>query len=198
MILRGWVNFGAAWGAQILMIGRFRDNVSLLMADPIIHSPDADVFRKALGHFATGVTVVTVDDGALVHGMTANAFTSVSLDPLLILVCIGKKARTHRLVTEHTRFGVNVLADNHEEWARYFALPEQDGITGERLGIRFTRTALGTPMLDGGLARLDCRRVSFHDAGDHSICVGVVEDVQMADGQPLIFFRGRFRRFPKE
>lgn len=180
------------------MIGGFRDNVSLLMSDSITNSANAEAFRKALGHFATGVTVVTVDDGAQVHGMTANAFTSVSLDPLLILVCIGKKARTHRLVTEQMRFGVNVLADNHEEWARYFALVEQDEITAERLGIRFARTALGTPMLEGGLARLDCRKVSFHDAGDHSICVGEVEDLQMADGQPLIFFRGRFRRLPKE
>jgi flavin reductase (DIM6/NTAB) family NADH-FMN oxidoreductase RutF len=168
------------------------------MADPIIPIPNAEEFRKVLGHFATGVTVVTVDDGALVHGMTANAFTSVSLDPLLILVCIGKKARTHRLVAEQMRFGVNVLAENHEEWARYFALVEQNGITAERLGIRFTRSALGTPMLEGGLARLDCKKVSFHNAGDHSICVGEVEDVQMADGQPLIFFRGRFRRLPRE
>jgi flavin reductase len=168
------------------------------MADPIISSTNAEMFRRVLGHFATGVTVVTVDDGALIHGMTANAFTSVSLDPLLILVCIGKKARTHRLVTSQSRFGVNVLAENHEEWARYFALVEQDGITAERLGIRFGRSALGTPMLEGGLARLDCKKVSFHDAGDHSICVGEVEDVQMADGQPLIFFRGRFRRLPKE
>ncbi len=168
------------------------------MSDSIIYSPNADAFRKAMGHFATGVTVVTVADGARVHGMTANAFTSVSLDPLLILVCIGKRARTHRLVAEQSRFGVNVLADNHEEWARYFTLVEQDGITAERLGIRFTRTALGTPMLDSGLARLDCKKVSFLDAGDHSICVGEVEDVQMADGQPLIFFRGKFRRLPKE
>src|ERR1700691_2366765 len=168
------------------------------MADPIIQPPNAEIFRKVLGHFATGVTVVTVDDGALAHGMTANAFTSVSLDPLLILVCIGKKARTHRLVTEQTRFGVNVLADNHEEWARYFALAEQDGITGERLGVRFAGSALGTPRLDGGLARLDGRRVSLYDAGHRTICVGAVEDIQMADGQPLIFFRGKFPRLPKD
>ena len=74
------------------MIGGFRDNVSLLMSDSITNSANAEAFRKALGHFATGVTVVTVDDGAQVHGMTANAFTSVSLDPLLILVCIGGKS----------------------------------------------------------------------------------------------------------
>jgi flavin reductase (DIM6/NTAB) family NADH-FMN oxidoreductase RutF len=184
--------------ARILMIGGFRDNVSLLMPDPTKESPNAEIFRKVLGHFATGVTVVTVDDGTLVHGMTANAFTSVSLVPLLILVCIGKKARTHRLVAEQMRFGVNVLAENHEEWARYFALVEQDRITADRLGIRFTRSARGTPTLEGGLARLDCRKVGWHDAGDHSICVGEVEDVQMADGQPLIFFRGKFRRLPKE
>lgn len=141
---------------------------------------------------------MTVDDGPQIHGMTANAFTSVSLDPLLILVCIGKKARTHRLVAEQSRFAVNVLAENHEEWARYFALVEQDGITAERLGIRFRRSALGTPLLESGLVHLDCQRVSLHDAGDHTICVGKVEDIQMSEGQPLIFFRGRFRRLPKE
>jgi flavin reductase (DIM6/NTAB) family NADH-FMN oxidoreductase RutF len=160
--------------------------------------PDADTFRRALSHFATGVTVVTAIHGpADPHGMTANAFASVSLDPLLVLVCIGRTARTHALLGEHKRFCVNVLARHQEAWARHFALPQQDPVVTEQLGIRFALTRQGTPMLPDTLAQLDCQLVNAIEAGDHTIFLGEVEQIEVGAGEPLIFYRGRYRSLPK-
>ena len=159
----------------------------------------AESFRKALSHFATGVTVITVDHGdGQVHGMTANAFASVSLDPLLVLVCISRSARTHGFVHLQKRFGINVLGEQQEEWARYFAQVEQDPQTGRSLGIKFSRTLQGTPMLQGSLAHLDCKLVEAHEAGDHTIFLGSVEQIETGEGEPLLFYRGKYRKLPKE
>jgi flavin reductase (DIM6/NTAB) family NADH-FMN oxidoreductase RutF len=160
--------------------------------------PDAETFRRALSHFATGVTVVTVIHGTSdPHGMTANAFASVSLEPLLVLVCIGRTARTHALVREHRRFCINVLAQHQEAWARHFALPEQDRLVTAQLGIRFARTRQGTPMLPDALAQLDCRLVNAIEAGDHTIFLSHVEQVEMGAGEPLIFYRGGYYSLPE-
>jgi flavin reductase (DIM6/NTAB) family NADH-FMN oxidoreductase RutF len=154
-------------------------------------------FRKALGHFATGVTVVTVGRPAgQVHGMTANAFASVSLDPLLVLVCVDRKARTHPLIHEQKRFGINVLTDRQERLARYFAQVEQDHESAHRLGVSYWRTESGTPMLGNCLAHLECRLVSEHEAGDHTIFLGEVEHAQVGKGRPLLFFAGKYHRLP--
>lgn len=169
------------------------------MSHPTKTSPGPDEFRKALSQFATGVTVVTVRHGcSQVHGMTANAFTSVSLNPLLILVCIDRTARTHPLVHKLKRFGISVLEEHQEGLARYFAQVEQDHESAERLGVKYKASEKGTPMLEGALAQLDCRLVSSFEAGDHTIFVGEVEQVEMREGQPLVYYRGRYRRLPKD
>jgi flavin reductase (DIM6/NTAB) family NADH-FMN oxidoreductase RutF len=150
-------------------------------------------FRKALGTFATGVTVITVDEDGEVHGMTANTFTSVSLDPLLVLVCVDHKARTHTHLHAKKRFGVNVLAADQRRISEYYALPERDHRHAEReAGARFDRTAHGTPVLHGALAYLECRLHTVQEAGDHTIFIAEVEDIVVRDGDPLLYFRGKY------
>jgi flavin reductase (DIM6/NTAB) family NADH-FMN oxidoreductase RutF len=156
-------------------------------------------FRKAMGCFATGVTVITVDHEGEVHGMTANAFTSVSLDPLLVLVCVDHRARTHAHLHAKKRFGVNVLAEKQRAISEYYARP---GATHqhaeEEAGARFDRTAQGTPVLHGALAYLECRLHTAQDAGDHTIFIAEVEDIVLRDGDPLLFYRGEYRAIGSE
>ncbi|HUJ96540.1 MAG TPA: flavin reductase family protein [Terriglobales bacterium] len=150
-------------------------------------------FRKALGHFATGVTVITVDREGEVHGMTANAFASVSLDPLLVLVCVDQKARTHAHLHAKQRFGVNVLAQHQRAVSEYYARPMATHEHAEReAGARFDRTSHGTPVLRGAVAYLECRLHNTHDAGDHTIFIAEVEGVQVPGGAPLLYFRGKY------
>src|SRR6266481_2034915 len=116
-------------------------------------------FRQAMGSFATGVTVITLAEaGGEVHGMTANAFASVSLDPPLVLVCVDHRARTHAHLQAKKRFGVNVLAEDQQTVSEYYAREAQDHQHAEQeAGARFDRTAHGTPVLHGALAYLECR-----------------------------------------
>ena len=150
-------------------------------------------FRRAMGCFATGVTVVTVDYDNSVQGMTANAFCSVSLDPLLVLVCVDRKARTHAHLHLKKRFGVNILAADQREISDYFALVESSRGQAEKVGARFDRTAHGTPVLHGALAYLECKLHSAQDAGDHTIFIAEVEEVVVREGQPLLYFQGQYR-----
>src|SRR6202158_1555786 len=109
-------------------------------------------FRKAMGSFATGVTVITVDYDGEVHGMTANAFTSVSLDPLLVLVCVDHRARTHTHLNARKRLGVTVLAETQRAISEYYADPSPPHRHAEQeAGARFDRTEHGTPVLHGAL-----------------------------------------------
>ena len=152
-------------------------------------------FRKAMGAFATGVTIVTVDLDGEVHGMTANAFASVSLDPMLVLVCVDHTTRTHAHLHAKKRFGINVLCEDQRAISEYYARPERDHEHAEEeAGARFDRTQHGTPMLQGSLAYLECRLHSAQDAGDHTIFIAEVEDVVVREGDPLLFFRGKYRK----
>jgi len=156
---------------------------------------DSAEFRKAMGHFATGVTIVTVDLDGEVHGMTANAFASVSLDPLLVLVCVDHSTRTHAHLHAKKRFGVNILCDDQRALSEHFANPERTNEGAEtQAGARFDRTSHGTPMLHGSLAYLECRLHSAQVAGDHTIFIAEVEDVVVNNGDPLLFFKGRYRK----
>jgi flavin reductase (DIM6/NTAB) family NADH-FMN oxidoreductase RutF len=151
-------------------------------------------FRKAMGCFATGVTVITVDHEGEVHGMTANAFTSVSLDPLLVLVCVDHKARTHAHLYSKKRFGVNVLAEDQRGISEYYALAVRTHEHAQQAaGARFDRTAHGTPVLHGALAYLECRLHTAQDAGDHTIFIAEVEDVVVREGNPLLYFQTSYR-----
>ena len=148
-----------------------------------------------MGSFATGVTVITVDHEGEVHGMTANAFTSVSLDPLLVLVCVDHRARTHAHLHAKKRFGVNVLAEDQRAISEYYARPTLTHEHAEQeAGARFERTTHGTPVLHGALAYLECRLHTAQDAGDHTIFIAEVEDVVVREGNPLLYFRGNYRK----
>jgi len=151
-------------------------------------------FRKAMGCFATGVTVITVDQEGEVHGMTANAFASVSLNPLLVLVCVDQRARTHAHLHAKKRFGVNILAEDQRRISEYYARSTATHQHAEEAGAGFDRTGHGTPVLHGALAYLECRLHSAQVAGDHTIFIGEVEDLVMRKGTPLLYFQGKYRR----
>jgi len=158
-------------------------------------SATAAEFRKAMGCFSTGVTIITLDDQGAVHGMTANAFTSVSLDPQLVLVCVDRRARTHAHLHAKKRFGINVLAAGQRAISEFYARAPGDHVVAEReAGARFERTQHGTPVLQGALAYLECRLHTVQEAGDHTIFIAEVEDIVVRDGDPLLFFRGKYRK----
>jgi flavin reductase (DIM6/NTAB) family NADH-FMN oxidoreductase RutF len=149
-------------------------------------------FRKAMGCFATGVTILTVrtDDG--VHGMTANAFTSVSLNPRLVLVCVAQTARTHAHLRTRKRFGINVLAVKQRAISEHYARASRHDRVGAAPGARFDYTKQGTPVLHGALAYLECRLQSTQDAGDHTIFIAEVEEVVIRKGKPLLYFQSAY------
>jgi flavin reductase (DIM6/NTAB) family NADH-FMN oxidoreductase RutF len=156
--------------------------------------PTAPEFRRALGQFPTGVTVVTVErEPGLVHGMTANSFASVSLDPMLILVCVDQRAKMLSLLHKKKHFGISVLKEGQEAISEYFAKREQSPEAEQRLSIRYHWTPGGIPVLDGALLHLTCALVASHIAGDHTIFVGEVKTAAIHDGEPLLFFRGEYR-----
>jgi flavin reductase len=160
---------------------------------------NAAEFREAMGRFATGVTIVTVDLDGEVHGMTANAFASVSLAPLLLLVCVEHSARTHAHLHAKKRFGVNILAEHQSLISEYYAKPVYTHENAEKeAGARFDRTAKGTPILRGALGYLECRLQSAQEAGDHTIFIAEVEEVVVHPGEPLLFFRGKYRKIGEE
>jgi flavin reductase (DIM6/NTAB) family NADH-FMN oxidoreductase RutF len=155
-------------------------------------------FRKALGHFATGITVMTVEpEPGHVFGMTANSFTSVSLDPMLILVCVDQRAKILAMLQKKKRFGISVLKQGQQAISEYFAQGEQSSEAEERLAIRYHWTPSGIPVLDETLLCLSCKVVAAHLAGDHTIFVGEVEDAELHEGEPLLFFQGEYRRIAR-
>jgi flavin reductase (DIM6/NTAB) family NADH-FMN oxidoreductase RutF len=149
-------------------------------------------FRRVLGHFASGVTIVTTcsPDGRPT-GLTASAFTSVSLDPPLVLICVDHKSQTHAPLCEHGRFAVNFLSVEQEALSRKFATTRLDKFDG----VPHRMTALGVPVIEGVLAHLQCVTVSRYDEGDHTILVGRVEETDAGEGgEPLLYYRGQYAR----
>jgi flavin reductase (DIM6/NTAB) family NADH-FMN oxidoreductase RutF len=158
-------------------------------------SPTAAEFRLACGQFATGVSVVTAErEPGRVHGMTANSVTSVSLEPLLLLVCVDHRAQLQPMVKRKGHFGVSVLKHDQQAISRYFAQTVEDTAVEKKLGIRFRWTASGIPLLDDALVHIACRVVDAHEAGDHTIFIGQVELTEIFDGEPLVYFRGGYRK----
>ena len=149
-------------------------------------------FRQVMGHFATGVAVVTATrPGGGPCGLTANSVASVSLRPLLMLVCVDRRAHSHDAITGAGSFAVSVLAAGDEWLARRFSLGQRE----ERFeGLSFRTEETGSPVLDDALAWLDCRVHDVHEGGDHSIVVGEVLACGAREGEPLVFFRGEYRR----
>jgi flavin reductase (DIM6/NTAB) family NADH-FMN oxidoreductase RutF len=155
---------------------------------------DPDTFRAALGRFASGVTVVTACDAdGRDHGMTVSAFCSTSLDPPLVLACIGHEASMHGLMLRVDRFGVSILASAQEALARRFA----DQRTDRFDGVGYARGRLGVALLDDALAHLECTVVDRRDAGDHTIIVGRVEAAACDQGRPLVYYRGGYTQLER-
>lgn len=149
-------------------------------------SYDSREFRNALGRFATGVTVVTASVDGGVRGMTANAFTSVSLDPPLVLVAVGKQARMHAHLEQGSRFGVSVLSEDQLPYAWNFAGRPQEGLEP----VFMWRG--GIPLVEHALAHFICTVETTYPGGDHTLFLGRVEALWYRDGSPLTFYRGRF------
>ena len=147
-------------------------------------------FRSVMGHFATGVTVVTAGTPEGPVGMTANAVCSLSLEPLLLLVAFDNGSRTLPVVRETGRFGVNILAAGQEDLARLFA--SKVGERDKFAGVAHTLHE-GIPVIDGALAWIGCRLERLIAAGDHTIGIGAVEAAEAGSGEPLIWYRGGYR-----
>jgi flavin reductase (DIM6/NTAB) family NADH-FMN oxidoreductase RutF len=155
----------------------------------------SDLFRRVAGAFATGVTVITVErEPGQVHGMTANSFTAVSLDPLLVLVCVSHDARLLSFLKTQRRFGVSILRQDQHALSEHFAKGEQSAESESRLGVHFVWTETGIPLLEGALAHMACNLVAEYPAGDHTIFLGEVESMDVREGEPLLFHRGQYRR----
>jgi flavin reductase (DIM6/NTAB) family NADH-FMN oxidoreductase RutF len=156
-------------------------------------SLDQDAFRAVLGRFASGVTIVTVrGTNDRDYGMTVSAFSSVSLEPPLVMVCIGEEASLKPMIAEATHYGVSILASDQEPLSRRFAAH------GERFdGIGFTRGENGMALIDGALAFMECRIIARHRAGDHTIVIGEVEAAGVADQRPLLYYRGGYAQLER-
>jgi flavin reductase len=153
---------------------------------------DALEFRSIFGHFPTGVTIVTTAAGEELQGMTANAVASLSLDPVLVLVCVDQGTHTYRVLEAGGVFAVNILGEHQEDVSRLFAKHAEPEI-GTLRGQRFTLGSTGAPILEDCLGYVECRVAGVHEGGDHSIFIGEVVDGRIvADVKPLVFFRGRY------
>lgn len=147
-------------------------------------------FRRALSKFASGVTVVTLrDKDKKPHGITVSAFSSVSLDPPLILVCIEKNAVSHNAFHESERFVVNILSERQAEHSNQFA----SQIPDKFINIHHHEGLSGIPVLKDSLVNLECKLVNTLDAGDHTIFIGEIENTHIGDGKPLVYYAGDYR-----
>jgi flavin reductase (DIM6/NTAB) family NADH-FMN oxidoreductase RutF len=152
---------------------------------------DKSEFRRLMGQFATGVTVITTrDPSGQPFGLTANAFSSVSLEPPLVLVCVDKKADCYACFDQSGSFTVNILSDGQESLSRKFSTKGVDKFDG----VGFRSGGNGCAVLEDATAHFECRIVQAVDAGDHTIYVGEVEAGEASDAAPLLFFRGGYRK----
>ncbi|WP_425247268.1 flavin reductase family protein [Streptomyces sp. NEAU-NA10] len=172
--------------------------MSTLTAAPPSPAPAGDVtrLRRAFGSFATGVTVVTAG-GASPRGMTANSFTSVSLDPALVLLCVGRDAGMYRSLAEAGTFAVSVLAAGQEDVARYFASSSRPAGARQFDAVDWLPGRSGdAPLIAGAAAHFECEKWRTYDGGDHAVFLGRVLALDEApEHEPLVFHRGRFRQF---
>ena len=154
---------------------------------------DTRLFRDVCGNFATGVSVVTMVGDSGPRGLTANAISALSLDPTLFLVCVDLGATSYPVIDEAGKFAINLLAEDQEDVSNFFAgTTPADNPMGE---IEYHMSDLGSPLIAGSLAWLDCRTHSILEGGDHKIFVGEVASCEIVrpEADPLLFFRGRYR-----
>ena len=152
---------------------------------------DGAMFRRAWGSFATGVSLITTleKDGST-HGMTANGIASVSLDPMLVMVCVGHNANTFPIIMETGRYGINILNEDQKNIGEHYASSANQG--SEEFESNFTASKTGIPFVKNALASMDCKVVNAHSEGDHTIFIGSVEEIQVSEGRPLLFFSSKW------
>jgi flavin reductase (DIM6/NTAB) family NADH-FMN oxidoreductase RutF len=157
---------------------------------------EASALRRAMGRFATGITIITAQQAGEIEAMTANAVCTISFEPMIVMVCVNKKARMNSFIQEAGHFGINILTQEQEIISRYFAEPGKNKAPD---GLKFENLE-GIPLLDGTLASVACKVDQVLDAGDHSMILGRVEALRYSeDGEePLLYFRGRYRRLEQD
>jgi flavin reductase len=152
---------------------------------------DQEAFKAALRGWASGVTVVTSRSGDQMHGMTVSAFSSVSADPPLVLVCANRSSTTHGVIEEGGVFAVNILAAHQQDVSDVFASSKHESSRLER--VSWTEGETGAPLIDEAVTSLECKVASAHREGSHTIYVGQVEAVHTTEAEPLLYYKGGYR-----
>ena len=155
---------------------------------------EAQELRRVMGHFATGVTVITTKDkDGGPNGLTANAFMSLSLNPPLILISVDKGATCYTCFEPHNGFTVNFLSEEQEDISRRFATKGIDKFAG----LKWKEGSNGAAILDGVLGHVECKITQCYDGGDHTIVLGEILNVNATGERPLLFFKGKYQRLPE-
>ena len=152
---------------------------------------DTTAFREVLRNWASGVTVVTTRSGDKMHGMTVSAFSSVSADPPLVLVCANQSSTTHEVIQQGGLFTVNILASHQADISNLFASPIDEDLRLD--SVSWSEGATGAPLIDGAVACLECEVHNAHREGSHTIYIGRVEAVHTNDADPLLYYAGGYR-----
>ena len=151
---------------------------------------DEALFKLAMSHFASGVTVVTTEHAETPYGMTVASFASLSLHPPLVLICVEKTVKTHDAIVAAEKFGVSILAQEQTEVSGRFASKK---VEDRFAGVAWNRGELGMPLIDGAICALECRVHSQLPGGDHTIFVGEVVSARTSEAKPLVYFRSGYR-----
>jgi flavin reductase (DIM6/NTAB) family NADH-FMN oxidoreductase RutF len=155
---------------------------------------DGRELRNVMGNFATGVTIITTKDAAgKPFGLTANAFSSLSLDPPLLLICVDKKVDCYACFDQSKVFGVNFLSEGQDQLSTRFATKGIEKFEG----VPYKLGELGVALLDGALAHIECKIVNAYEGGDHTIYVGEIQSATVLGDRPLLFFRGKYYKLPQ-
>lgn len=155
---------------------------------------EARELRNVMGNFATGVTIITTKDASgKPFGLTANAFSSLSLDPPLLLICVDKKVDCYACFEQSKVFGVNFLSEEQDQLSTRFATKGIEKFES----VSYKLGELGVALLDGAVAHLECKLISAYEGGDHTIYVGEVQNATVLSDRPLLFFRGKYYKLPQ-
>ncbi|NOT55972.1 MAG: flavin reductase family protein [Deltaproteobacteria bacterium] len=155
---------------------------------------DPRELRNVFGAFATGVTIITTKDATgKPFGLTANSYTSLSLDPPLVLVCVDKKVDCYACFDQSKVFVVNILSEGQDQLSTRFATKGIEKFEG----VAVKQGSFGVPLLDGALGYLECKVTNGYEGGDHTIYVGEVQTASVSDSRPLLFFKGKYQKLPQ-
>jgi flavin reductase (DIM6/NTAB) family NADH-FMN oxidoreductase RutF len=155
---------------------------------------DARELRNVMGHFATGVTIITTKDATgKPFGLTANAFSSLSLDPPLLLICVDKKVDCYACFEQSKVFAVNFLSEGQDQLSNRFATKGIEKFEG----VPYKLGELGVALLDGAVAHLECKLVDAFEGGDHTIYIGEIQAATVLNDRPLLFFKGKYYKLPQ-